>query len=232
MPHSPRIALIEDDGDVRGSLVRLLAAADFTVSAYPSATDFLERCCTAPSDCIISDVRMPDITGMDLLTLLKDRGVEIPIILITGHGDVPLAVQAMKLGARDFIEKPFDPQALLGAIGRALTGDGVMASMTMEAQARAEARELVGRLSPRERQVLQGIVAGHLNKQIAHDLHLSVRTIEVYRASIMTKINVHGTSNLVRTGLLAGLEEAVPPPSKPNPIPNMPDKGALEPRPC
>ncbi|WP_010162399.1 response regulator transcription factor [Sphingomonas sp. PAMC 26617] len=231
MPHNPHIALVEDDGDVSQSLVRLLTAADFTVSAYPSASDFLDHPYAVHSDCIVSDVRMPDITGVDLLMLLRDRGVDIPVILITGHGDVPLAVQAMKLGARDFLEKPFDPQTLLDAIARALAGGDGSGNAAMEAHARAEARELVARLSPRERQVLQGIVAGHLNKQIAHDLHLSVRTVEVYRASIMTKINVHGTSNLVRVGLLAGLQEGPPPESKPQAIPNVPDKGALEPRP-
>ncbi|WP_242138855.1 response regulator [Sphingomonas sp. TREG-RG-20F-R18-01] len=232
MLHRPRISVIEDDVDVCQSLVRLLGAAGFDVSAHASAAHFLDQTNGVSSDCIVSDVRMPDVTGLELLARLKARGLETPVILITGHGDVPLAVQAMKLGARDFIEKPFDPQVLIDAVQSSLTCDGNPEDSAIEGHARADAQALITRLSRRERQVLQGIVAGHLNKQIAHDLRLSVRTVEVYRASIMTKINIHGTSNLVRIGMLAGLHKAPSSGLKTNAIPNMPDEGAFEPRPC
>ena len=151
--------------------------------------------------CIVTDVRMPEISGLELLQRLNDKDVQIPVIVITGHGDVPLAVEAMKLGAVDFLEKPFDEDVLLSSVKSAFErrkASGEQEGKIAEIQARLDS------LSPRERQVLDGLVAGNPNKTIAYDLGISPRTVEVYRANLMTKMEAASLSDLVRMAIIAG----------------------------
>jgi two-component system response regulator FixJ len=197
----PKVHVIDDDDDARESLAFLLSAADIPVETYPNALAFLAVAAEA-SGVVITDVRMPQMDGLELVRRLSKQGVDLPVIVMTGHGDVPLAVEAMKAGVRDFIEKPYDDETMLGAIRAAL-------SVQVEGQARDEARaEFLRRLdslSPRERQVMEGLVAGKANKVIAHDLDISPRTVEIYRAHVMTKTQAQSLSELVRMAMLAGV---------------------------
>ena len=151
-------------------------------------------------DCIITDVKMPEVDGIELLRRLRERNIGWPVIVITGHADIPLAVEAMKQGALDFIEKPYDSEVLLGAVRAALSSHAQSAARESE---KAEIRERMANLSPRERQVLEGLVAGHPNKIIAYDLGISDRTVEIYRANVMTKMQAASLSQLVRMALIA-----------------------------
>lgn len=197
----PKAHIIDDDDDARDSLAFLLSAADIPVETYPNAPAFL-AVASGASGVVVTDVRMPQMDGMELVRQLANRGVNLPVIVMTGHGDVPLAVEAMKAGVSDFIEKPYDDETMLGAIRAAMTRQG-------EGQARDEVRaEFLRRLeslSPRERQVLEGLVAGKANKVIAHDLDISPRTVEIYRAHVMTKTHAQSLSELVRMALVAGI---------------------------
>jgi two-component system response regulator FixJ len=202
MSSRPTVYVIDDDDAVRDSVAFLLQTADIPVRTYESAAAFLAAMPLADAGCIITDVRMPDIDGIELLRRLKEMNVAAPVIVITGHGDVPLAVEAMKIGATDFLEKPFDDTALLDAVQAAL-GQGEHA----RAQ-NAERQDIATRLaalSTRERQVLEGLVAGHPNKTIAFDLGISPRTVEIYRANLMSKMQASSLSNLVRMALIAGV---------------------------
>lgn len=198
------IHVIDDDDAVRQSLAFLLSTAGYEVEEHPSARAFVsDGLATAnTAGCIITDVRMPDMTGIELLEMIKQRGVTVPVVVITGHGDVPLAVAAMKLGAADFLEKPFDDVAILDVVKSAL------ARRQKDHQhdaLREEVIERVAALSQRERQVLELLVAGQANKMIAYDLGISPRTVEVYRANVMTKMKAQSLSELVRMALLAGI---------------------------
>jgi len=196
------VHVIDDDEAVRESLEFLLSTARLQVRTYDSATAFLSSLPNAQSGCIVTDVRMPEISGVDLLRRLKDLKIVMPVIVITGHGDVQLAVEAMKIGAADFIEKPFDDERLLAAVRSAL------GRLDKNSQQESERASLLGRLatlSSREREVLEGLVAGKPNKIIAFDLGISPRTVEIYRANVMTKMNAGSLSDLVRMALLAGL---------------------------
>jgi two-component system response regulator FixJ len=204
MPANSVIHVVDDDDAVRQSLEFLLRSAKFNVKVYDSAVTFLQSLPTLEPGCVVTDVRMPEMSGIDLLRRLKDLHIDLPVIVITGHGDVPLAVEAMKAGAADFIEKPFDDQVLLDALHTALAG---RSSDTKRQAERAEIQERLGSLSARERQVLEGLVNGHANKVIAHDLGISPRTVEIYRANVMTKMNAPSLSDLVRMALLAGMFE-------------------------
>ncbi|MBI1179289.1 MAG: response regulator [Alphaproteobacteria bacterium] len=189
------IHVIDDDAAVRDSLTFLLDTAGLPVIAHDSARHFLEAAAANSAGCIVADVRMPEIDGLQLLRHLSDRGIETPVIVITGHGDIPLAVSAMKAGAVDFIEKPFDDEVLLRAVRTALDRGGQRATqngMLAELSARLET------LSSRERQVFDGIVAGRPNKVIAHELGISPRTVEVYRSHVMTKMQAETLPDLVR----------------------------------
>lgn len=197
----PVVHVIDDDEAMRESLGFLLDTAGLSARTYESATDFLDRADGLAAGCIVTDVRMPEMSGLDLVQRLKERGVGLPVVVITGHGDVPLAVQAMKAGVVDFLEKPFDDEALLTAIRSALTGPAVDGGN--EDARRFEA--LIASLSPREHEVLMGVVAGKANKVIALDLGISPRTVEVYRANVMTKTGAASLSELVRMALLAGV---------------------------
>jgi two-component system response regulator FixJ len=197
---SPLIHVIDDDDAVRDSLQFLLEAEDFAVRAWASATQFLGEAGPSEGDCIVSDVRMPGMTGLDLVRELAARDSKLPVVMITGHGDVPLAVEAMRAGVTDFIEKPFDDEAILRAIRRALDQRSEIIGRDAE---KAAIRQRLASLSAREREVMAGIVAGSLNKTIAFDLGISPRTVEVYRANVMTKMAAASLSELVRMVITA-----------------------------
>ena len=201
MDNSAVVHLIDDDEAVRQSLAFLLATAGHAVRVYESAEAFLDAAPTVQPGCIVSDVRMPGIDGLALQRRLKEIGITLPVVIMTGHADVPLAVEAMKAGAIDFIEKPFDDEVLLSAIRVALSRQDETGRREAE---RTEIRAKIGALSERERQVLEGLVAGHPNKTIAYDLDLSPRTVEVHRANLMIKMGAGSLSDLVRMALLAG----------------------------
>ena len=171
-----------------------------------SATAFLSALPSINAGCIVTDVRMPEISGVDLLRRLKELKVGMPVIVITGHGDVQLAVEAMKIGAADFIEKPFDDERLLAAVRSAL---GRWEKGCSAGSERASLLDKLATLSSREREVLDGLVAGKPNKIIAFDLGISPRTVEIYRANVMTKMNAGSLSELVRMALLAGVLKSV-----------------------
>jgi two-component system, LuxR family, response regulator FixJ len=205
MQPEPIVYVIDDDDAVRQSLEFLLKTAGVNVRGFDSAKAFLEVLPGIKSGCIISDVRMPEITGIDLLRRLKDGGHDLPVIVITGHGDVSLAVEAMKIGAVDFLEKPFDDDLLLAAVRAALNTDAGAARHKAEL---AEIHDKLAALSNRERQVLEGLVAGKANKVIAFDLGISPRTVEIYRANLMTKMSANSLSDLVRMAITAGILES------------------------
>jgi len=194
------VHVIDDDADVRQSLAFLLSTVGLAVRVHDSATSFLKSLPEIQDGCIVTDVRMPGMDGIELQRRLRSDGNAIPVIVITGHGDIALAVDAMKAGAVDFIEKPFDDEVLIGAIKTALARRA--GTRERDAQA-AETRARVKLLSERERQVLDGLVAGKPNKIIAHELDISARTVEIYRANVMTKMQADSLSALVRMALLA-----------------------------
>ncbi|MFZ4606407.1 MAG: response regulator FixJ [Caulobacter sp.] len=195
------VHIIDDDAAMRDSLVFLLDTAGFRVTASASAAEFLRTVPDPRLGCIVTDIRMPDMTGLELIKVLRAGGHAYPVVVITGHGDVPLAVEAMKAGVIDFIEKPFDDEALLDAIRIAFRVRNDQADASPERQA---IRARLDDLSPRERDVLGGVVAGKPNKIIANDLGISPRTVEVYRANLMTKMGAGSLSELVRMALVAG----------------------------
>ena len=201
MPTKSVVHVIDDDEAVRESLAFLLRSADLDVSTYESATAFLAALQSVAPGCVITDVRMPGLSGTELLQKLKEMGVTMPVIVMTGHGDVPLAVEAMKMGAIDFFEKPFDDEALLASVRSSLGSWGEKEAREAE---RADVRTRLESLSPRERDVLKGLVAGHPNKTIAFDLGISHRTVEIYRANVMTKMKASSLSELVRMALFNG----------------------------
>jgi two-component system response regulator FixJ len=201
------VHVIDDDEAMRDSLAFLLRAAKIEVQTYESASSFLECLPKIKPGCIITDVRMPGMSGIDLLKRLRQLKIALPVIVITGHGDVLLAVEAMKWGAADFLEKPFDDDVLLAAIRAALNAQAT----EIEQQAsRAAIHDKLAALSNRERQVLEGVVAGHPNKTIAYDLGISPRTVEIYRANVMMKMAARNLSDLVRMALVGGLLDASP----------------------
>jgi len=192
------VHVIDDDEAMRDSLAFLLDTAGLTARTYDSAQGFLDALETAPSGVIVTDIRMPGLTGLDLVRRLKARDCVYPVIMITGHGDVPLAVEAMKAGVVDFLEKPFEEETLLAAI-RSAQCPAAEVSVDPE---RERVRTVLESLSPREHEVLDGVVEGKLNKVIAHELGISPRTVEVYRANVMSKTGARGLSELIRMVLL------------------------------
>ena len=202
MPTEAIIYVIDDDEAVRQSLEFLLKAAGIPVRGFESAQAFLDVLPTVEHGCIVTDVRMPEITGIDLLKKVKQVRPELPVIVITGHGDISLAVDAMKIGAVDFLEKPFDDDHLLAAVKSALDREADLAHRNAEVNG---IHDKLAALSNRERQVLEGLVAGNANKNIAFDLGISPRTVEIYRANLMTKMAANSLSDLVRMAMMAGI---------------------------
>jgi len=202
MGNDSTVYVIDDDSAMRESLQFLLRTANIRARTYESATAFLDALPRDSSGCVVTDVRMPGLSGLELLRRLKELEVALPVIVITGHADVPLAVEAMKGGAADFIEKPFDDEVLLASVRAALK---VQDGQAGQQAARAAIAERLGSLSARERQVLDGLVAGLPNKTIAYDLSISPRTVEIYRANVMTKMEAASLSDLVRMALVGGV---------------------------
>src|SRR5689334_2560366 len=197
-----KVYVIDDDEAMRHSLEFLLGSVDYEVTLFESAQVFLDGIAKREFGCVVSDVRMPGIDGIELLRRLQTLNCRFPVVIMTGHGDVPLAVEAMKLGAVDFLEKPFDDDLLISMI------DSGLKRAEPEARNEAASREIAERvatLSPRERQVMDGLVAGLSNKAIAREYDISPRTIEVYRANVMTKMQAGSLSELVRLAMRAGV---------------------------
>lgn len=202
MSANPLISIIDDEASVRRSLAFMLQSAGFRVATYESAMAFLDAPPHIGEGCVVTDIRMPEMDGMELLRRMRSSGRPLQVIVMTGHGDVPLAVEAMKLGALDFLEKPFDHEILLTTIRAALNKGE--ASSQLEEQKR-EIVERIMSLTARERQVLDSLVAGQSNKIIGRDLKISPRTVEIYRANVMTKMRAASLSELVRLSIRAGL---------------------------
>jgi two-component system response regulator FixJ len=198
LAHDAKVVLIDDDEAVLDSLQALLAAEGLCASAFDSARAFLDKHEGGLPACLVTDVRMPDMDGLELLAALKARGPLPPVIVITGHADVPMAVRAMKLGARDFIEKPFDPGVLVAGIRAALAG------APEQGGAEAQIGRRLATLTPREREVLDQMVIGRPNKAIARALGISPRTVEIHRARVMQKMEAESLAQLVRMAFIAG----------------------------
>lgn len=192
------VHVIDDDDAVRDSLALLMEAAGLSARTYDSAEAFLKAVDRAEPGCVVTDVRMPDMSGIDLLHRLSDRLDRFPVIVLTGQADVPMAVEALKAGALDLIEKPFAADGILAAVTKALRQLEARSERTSR---RAENSQRLGQLSAREREVLKGLLEGHSNKEIARDLAISPRTVEAYRANLMMKMGADSLSELVRMSL-------------------------------
>ena len=202
MPDRGKVYVIDDDEAMRDSLNFLLDSANFNVTLFETALRFLEALPGLTFGCVVSDVRMPGLDGIELLKQMKADQSRFPIVIMTGHGDVPLAVEAMKQGAVDFLEKPFEDDRLIGMI------EGAIRQAEPSLKSESITQDIAARiatLSPRERQVMDGLIAGFSNKLIARDYDISPRTIEVYRANVMTKMQANSLSELVRLAMRAGL---------------------------
>jgi two-component system, LuxR family, response regulator FixJ len=196
-----RVFIVDDDEAVRESLQALLEAKGHTVAAFATAEAFLAGYRPGQPACALVDLRMPGMDGMALLEQLRAKGARLPVVMVTGHGDIALAVRAMKAGALDFVEKPYRNEAILDIVGRALA----MAVSGVETVVSADAAERIAALTPRERDVLERLVAGKPNKIIAHELQISPRTVEIHRANLMKRMQADSLSHLVRMALAAGV---------------------------
>ena len=196
MEQSQTVFVVDDDAAVRHSLALLIRSMSLEVELFESAAAFLERYDESCAGCLILDIRMPGMSGMELQQAMADGGYTLPIIFVTGHGSVQMAVQAMRRGAVDFLEKPFDDQELLDRINQALDFDRNSREMHREL---ADAQAKIDRLTPREHQVMQRVVNGQANKVIAADLSLSERTVEIHRAKVMSKTGASSLAELVAT---------------------------------
>jgi two-component system response regulator FixJ len=201
MPEPHIVYVIDDDSAARDSLEFLLAAHGLTVRAFETAESFLGALPKGGDGCVVTDVRMPGMTGIELLRELNNRSFAMPVIVITGHGDIPLAVEAMREGAADFLEKPYDEEALLRSISRSL--DAVRSGIAAE-NTKADILQRISGLSGRESEVMAGLVAGKSNKVIAIELNISPRTVEIYRANVMSKMGADSLPALVRMAIEAG----------------------------
>jgi two-component system response regulator FixJ len=200
----PLIYVVDDDDGVRDSLSILIETAGFHVEAFESATAALTRCRAHKPACVLTDVRMPGMDGLEFQSKLVESGIDVPVIIMTGHGDVPLAVRAMKVGASDFIEKPFSDEVILASIADAIAKSrGHPAKKPVDAELRA----CLESLTTREREVLDLLVAGHPNKVVAYRLDISPRTVEIHRARVMEKMRAKSLPELVRMAMLLGVVE-------------------------
>jgi len=206
MTDSLLIAVVDDDDAVRHSTAGLLKRAGHRVESFTSGAEFLASDLPEDLVCVLLDMRMPGMDGLAVMRALRERRRALPIVVLTGHGDVPMAVEAMRLGAIDFLEKPYPPAALLEAIMRACTAPTVAAGYPVNELAQAR----VAALSDRQRDVLRGILRGQPNKIIAWELGLSIRTVETYRAQMLEKLGVRGTAEAVRLAIAAGLSDGSP----------------------
>ena len=196
-----RVHIIDDDPEIQRSLAFMLKSENIETSVYRCAEDFIEKLPDLEPGCLLVDLRMPGMSGLALQVHLHTSGCNLPVVMMTGHGEVSSAVQAMKEGAVDFLEKPFSKADLMAAIDAARQA---LDHPTIVPTMRIEAEKQIGQLSPREMEVLDGLVKGHLNKRIAYDLGISPRTVEVHRANLMKKVNVHTLSELLHIAFLAG----------------------------
>jgi two-component system response regulator FixJ len=197
------VLVVDDDQAVRDSTARLLNRAKYSTQTYDSGDSFLASTIPDNACCVLLDIRMPGTDGLGVLRILEERGEMPPVIVITGHGDIPLAVEAMRLGASDFIEKPYAPERLLQTIEKAMASRPGRRAVTAIDPA---AQTVLERLSWRQRQVLAGILCGHPNKIIAYELGLSIRTIEAYRAQLLVRLQLRGTAEVVKFALAAGVD--------------------------
>lgn len=208
----PTVFVVDDDEDVRHALRWLIESVELTVATYPSAEAFLAAYTPGQPGCLVLDVRMPGMGGLGLLEHLRAQRIDLPTIILTGHGDVPIAVRAMKSGAMDFIEKPFTNQDLLDQIQRALKQDAEQRSQQLQ---RAQVQARVETLTPREREVLQRVVQGQANKVISVELGISERTVETHRKKIMDKMQAHSLAELIQMTLLIQMAQSISPPGNP-----------------
>jgi two-component system response regulator FixJ len=203
MPGDRRVYIVDDDEAVRDSLAVMLQSKGYAVTSFGSAPEFLAVAPSLPAGCLIVDIRMPEMDGLELQQRLIDGGLEFPLVVITGHGDVPLAVRAMKAGAIDFIEKPFASEGILDSLEAAFAR---LAAPGGQHSAAGVGASRLALLSVREREVLEGLLAGLPNKSIAYDLGISPRTVEIHRARVMDKMGARSLSELVRLALAAGMQ--------------------------
>ncbi|MFZ5749408.1 MAG: response regulator FixJ [Pseudomonadota bacterium] len=203
MTEKRTIHLVDDEEAIRRSASFMLRTSGFDVQTYPSGIHFLKEVKAAAPGCILLDVRMPDMDGLEVQRNLNERGINMPVVVLTGHGDVTTAVTAMKAGAVDFIEKPFEKATLLHAIEMAFNR---LDNSQDHATSEQEAQVRIAALTQREQDVLRGLVRGHPNKTIAYDLGISPRTVEVHRANVMSKLKVRSLSEALRIAFAAGLE--------------------------
>jgi FixJ family two-component response regulator len=200
----PTVFVVEDYAPVRKAISRLLRAAGFVVAAFASAKEFLAQYDPQTSGCLVLDLAMPTVSGLELQGILADRGSLLPIIFLTAYGDIPKSVQAMKRGASDFLTKPVNDEDLLAAVRVAIEKDRVLRRKQTEL---FEIRERLSTLTPREREVLEYVVAGRLNKQIASDLGTVEQTVKIHRAHVMQKMKVRSVAELVRLTQRCGIGE-------------------------
>ena len=194
------VHLVDDDAAIRRSTGFMLKTSGFQVSVYESGLELLKSAAALEPGCILLDIRMPGMDGLEIQQALKDKGVALPVIIMTGHGDVTLAVQAMKAGAIDFIEKPFEKAVLVSALEQ---GFRLLRHAEATHERASEAVVLINGLTKREREVLNGLAKGLPNKTIAYDLNISPRTVEIHRANLMAKLKVHSLSEALRLAFAA-----------------------------
>jgi two-component system response regulator FixJ len=196
------IHIVDDEDAIRRSASYMLKTSGYAVETWTSGAAFLKDVRHAEQGCVLLDIRMPDIDGIEVQRLLAERGVTMPVVIMTGHGDISIAVRAMKAGAVDFLEKPFEKAVLLGAIEAAF--ERLLAADTAATRT-AGAEVILSALTPRERDVLEGLAQGLPNKTIAYDLGISPRTVEVHRANLMAKLDVRSLSDALRIAFSAGM---------------------------